>query len=56
MVLLPSHEGHCVLLVRTDRGPIVLDCQRPGLTTLDGYRFVKRERSAAPAGWTTTPP
>jgi predicted transglutaminase-like cysteine proteinase len=55
-VLLPNREGHCVLAVRTDRGPIILDCLHRGFTALSAYTFVKRERSIPPAGWTTTPP
>ncbi len=57
VVLLPSGEGHAVLLARTRSGPFVLDNLRGAILPLAaaGYRFVRRERSLPPAGWTLDP-
>jgi predicted transglutaminase-like cysteine proteinase len=56
VVVIPSGEGHLVLTVRTDRGDLVLDNLRYGISAWNrtGYRFVKRQSNTSPKYWVET--
>jgi predicted transglutaminase-like cysteine proteinase len=46
-------DGHLVLMVRTDRGDLILDNMRQGIVSWDrtGYRFVKRQSALDLNDW-----
>jgi len=48
-------EGHAVLMVRTDRGDLVLDNQTPlvKLWSQTPYQFIKRQSQTNPGQWVT---
>ncbi|MFC7396557.1 transglutaminase-like cysteine peptidase [Chelatococcus sp. GCM10030263] len=52
VVLDEAGQGHAVLLVRTDRGDLVLDNKRDAIFpwSATGYTFIKRE-SQSQSGW-----
>jgi predicted transglutaminase-like cysteine proteinase len=52
VVLDETGQGHAVLLVRTDRGDLVLDNKRDAIFPWNatGYTFIKRE-SQSQSGW-----
>ena len=57
-VVLDEHnEGHAVLMVRTDRGDIILDNKRDAVLQWQatGYTFIKRE-SQADTAWVSLAP
>jgi predicted transglutaminase-like cysteine proteinase len=53
-VVVDHHgDGHLILMVRTDRGDLILDNMREDIVTWDrtGYRFVKRQSAFNPNDW-----
>jgi predicted transglutaminase-like cysteine proteinase len=53
-VVIDHHgDGHLILMVRTDRGDLILDNMRDDIVTWDrtGYRFVKRQSASNPNDW-----
>jgi predicted transglutaminase-like cysteine proteinase len=53
-VVVDHHgDGHLILMVRTDRGDLMLDNMREDIVTWDrtGYRFVKRQSALNPNDW-----
>jgi predicted transglutaminase-like cysteine proteinase len=53
-VVVDRHgDGHLILMVRTDRGDLILDNMRQDIITWDrtGYRFVKRQSASDPNDW-----
>jgi predicted transglutaminase-like cysteine proteinase len=53
-VVVDHHgDGHLILMVRTDRGDLILDNMRDDVVTWDrtGYRFVKRQSALNPNDW-----
>ena len=57
VVLDENNEGHAVLMVRTDRGDLILDNKRNAVLSWQqtGYVFVKRE-SQVQTGWVSLAP
>jgi predicted transglutaminase-like cysteine proteinase len=57
VVLDENNEGHAVLMVRTDRGDLILDNKRDAIVNWQatGYTFIKRE-SQADASWVSLAP
>jgi predicted transglutaminase-like cysteine proteinase len=53
-VVIDHHgDGHLILMVRTDRGDLILDNMRDDIVSWDrtGYRFVKRQSASNPNDW-----
>ena len=53
-VVIDHHgDGHLILMVRTDRGDLILDNMRDDIVPWDrtGYRFVKRQSASNPNDW-----
>jgi predicted transglutaminase-like cysteine proteinase len=53
-VVVDHHgDGHLILMVRTDRGDLILDNMREDIVSWDrtGYRFVKRQSALNPNDW-----
>jgi predicted transglutaminase-like cysteine proteinase len=53
-VVVDRHgDGHLILMVRTDRGDLILDNMREEIVSWDrtGYRFVKRQSALDPNDW-----
>jgi predicted transglutaminase-like cysteine proteinase len=53
-VVVDQHgDGHLILMVRTDRGDLILDNMREEIVLWDrtGYRFVKRQSALDPNDW-----
>jgi len=53
-VVVDHHgDGHLILMVRTDRGDLILDNMRQEILQWDrtGYRFVKRQSAFDPNDW-----
>jgi predicted transglutaminase-like cysteine proteinase len=53
-VVVDHHgDGHLILMVRTDRGDLILDNMREDIVPWDrtGYRFVKRQSALNPNDW-----
>lgn len=53
-VVIDHHgDGHLILMVRTDRGDLILDNMRDDIVAWDrtGYRFVKRQSALNPNDW-----
>jgi predicted transglutaminase-like cysteine proteinase len=53
-VVVDRHgDGHLILMVRTDRGDLILDNMREEIVSWDrtGYRFVKRQSALNPNDW-----
>jgi predicted transglutaminase-like cysteine proteinase len=57
VVLDENNEGHAVLMVRTDRGDLILDNKRDGILTWQatGYTYIKRESQLETAWVSLTP-
>jgi predicted transglutaminase-like cysteine proteinase len=58
VVLDENNEGHAVLMVRTDRGDLILDNKRDAILNWQatGYTFIKRESQADVAWVSLAPP
>ncbi|MFO1150252.1 MAG: transglutaminase-like cysteine peptidase [Alsobacter sp.] len=58
VVLDENNEGHAVLMVRTDRGDLILDNKRDAILQWQatGYTFIKRESQADTAWVSLAPP
>jgi predicted transglutaminase-like cysteine proteinase len=58
VVLDENNEGHAVLMVRTDRGDLILDNKRDAILQWQatGYTFIKRESQAETAWVSLAPP
>jgi predicted transglutaminase-like cysteine proteinase len=54
VVIDEDNAGHAVLMIRTDRGDLILDNKRNAILpwSQTGYTYVKRE-SQARVGWTS---
>ena len=58
-VVVDQHgDGHLILMVRTDRGDLILDNMRQEVVPWDrtGYRFVKRQSAFNHNDWVAIPP
>ncbi len=58
-VVVDQHgDGHLILMVRTDRGDLILDNMREEIVSWDrtGYRFVKRQSADNPNDWVAIEP